>query len=259
MFFSPGVVAARAIANQVNMAAYHFITNFRTAVTPQVVKRYASKDYEGSKELLLSSTKYSYYLMLFLALPIFLEAEPLLNLWLVQIPPYSVVFLKLTIVCSLFHVFDMSFYTALYAKGQIRENALISPILGIVCFPIVYVLFTLGFSPETMAWIALFRYAILGLVVKPLLIIRIVDYTFMDILDVFVPCIKVTILSVPFPILLYYYLFEINKIGSLTFFFLLVFASMFAVGITVWRFGLDSTVRTKMVAIVVRTIKKTNK
>ena len=93
MFFAPSVVAARAISNQVNMAAYHFITNFRTAANPQIVKRYAAGDFEGSKSLLLSSTVYSYYLMLLLTLPICLVAEPLLHFWLGTVPDYTVQFL----------------------------------------------------------------------------------------------------------------------------------------------------------------------
>lgn len=55
MFFSPAVVAARAIANQVNMAANQFVQNFRTAANPQIVKRYAAGDFDGSKKLLLES------------------------------------------------------------------------------------------------------------------------------------------------------------------------------------------------------------
>lgn len=53
MFFAPAVVAARAISLQVNMAANQFVSNFRQAANPQIVKKYASGDYEGSKHLLL--------------------------------------------------------------------------------------------------------------------------------------------------------------------------------------------------------------
>ena len=63
MFFSPAVVAARAISIQVNMAANQFVNNFRTAVNPQIVKRLAAGDTQGSHSLLLTSTKYSYYLI----------------------------------------------------------------------------------------------------------------------------------------------------------------------------------------------------
>ena len=125
--------------------------------------------------------------MLLLALPIFYVAEQLLQLWLGQVPPYSVMFLRFAVVSSLFQVFDTSFYTALYAKGQIRENAFISPTVGFIAFPIIYVLFRLGFSPVCLAMINMIGYILLGLIIKPILIIRIVDYKWKDIFDVFIP------------------------------------------------------------------------
>jgi len=249
MFFSPGVVAGRAIANQVNMAAFHFITNFRTAANPQIVKRYAAKDYDGSKELLLSSTKYSYYLMLMLALPICLVAKPLLQLWLGQIPPYSVIFLQLAIVTSLFQVFDTSFYAALYAKGQIRENAIISPLVGFIAFPVMYILFKLGFSPESMAWVSMIGVALLGLLIKPLLIIRIVDYNWREIISVFIPCLEVTMASLPLPLLVYYYMGE-NHLPVMLCFIVTVAICVVSVALSSWFFGLTRDMRTKLIDVV---------
>lgn len=202
MFFSPAVVTARAISIQVNMAATQFVTNFRTAVTPQIVKKYALGDYEGSRRLLLSSTKYSYYLMLLICLPVYLLAGPLLKLWLEVLPDYTVVFVQIIIVQSLFQVFDTSFYTALYAKGRLRENALISPTLGFVQFPLIYLLFKSGCSPVVLSWANLVLYILLGLIVKPVLLVKIADYDWHAIADVFKICLRVTIMSLPFPLLL---------------------------------------------------------
>ena len=109
------------------MAANQFVTNFRQAANPQIVKKYAAGDYEGSKKLLLQSTKFSFFMMLMIALPVCVLAKPLLTLWLGLVPDYTVSFLQLVVIQSLFQVFDTSFYTALYAKGQLKENALISP------------------------------------------------------------------------------------------------------------------------------------
>lgn len=249
MFFTPSVVAARAIANQVNMAANQFISNFRTAANPQIVKRYAMEDYEGSKRLLLSSTKFSYYLMLVLSLPVCLVAEPLLNLWLGVVPDYAVIFLKLTIVTSLFQVFDTSFYTALYAKGKIRQNAMMSLSLGFCIFLIVYVMFKFGFSPVSLAWALLFLYAILGLVVKPVLIIKIVDYTWKDIFSVFIPCLKVTTIATPIPILLYF-LKDYYVSNIYIQFVVLVFVSVICVILAVWIFGISKSMRIKVSGMI---------
>lgn len=253
VFFSPAVVTARAIANQVNMAANQFVQNFRTAVNPQIVKRYAAEDYQGSKNLLLGSTKYSYYMMLALCLPICLVTEPLLKLWLGIVPDYTAVFLQLTLVTSLFQVFDTSFYTALYAKGQIRENALISPVIGFLVFPLVYLLFENGYTPVVLAWALLVCYALLGLVVKPILVIKIVGYTWKEIMNVFIPCIKVTLLSILLPLIIYSYRttwFSSEVVCSL----ILVFISVFCVLLSVWFLGINHETRKKLLLIIIRKI-----
>lgn len=253
MFFSPGVVAARAIANQVNMAAFHFITNFRTAANPQIVKRYAAGDFSGSKSLLLISTTFSYYLMLILALPICLVASPLLNVWLGKVPQYTVSFMQLTIITSLFQVFDSSFYTALYAKGRIRENALISPSVLFISFPVTYILFLMGYSPTILAVVLLVAYAVLGLVIKPLLLIKIVSYTWSDILCVFRPCLNVTVVSLILPIVLYIFREEWfpNQIMR---FISLFMSSVGSVVVSVWFLGIDKAMKTKLTETVAKKI-----
>jgi len=242
IFFSPAVVAARVISEQVNMAVSQFGQNFRIAVNPQIVKRYAAEDNENSKKLLLYSAKFSFYLMFLLGLPIILVAEPLLQLWLGQVPEYSVVFLQLIIVQNLFSVFDTSFYVALYAKGRLRENAFISPILIFTRFPITYFLFKAGFSPVVLSYAGIILWALLGLLVKPILVCKIMDYTFRDIMSVFIPCLKVCALATPIPLILSYCLSN-----GLFNFFLLIIVSVVSTLTTVFLVGVDVDMRRKVV------------
>lgn len=255
MFFNPSVVSARAIANQVNMAANQFIQNIRTAANPQIVKMYAAEDYEGSKRLLLESTKFSYFLMLILALPICLVADQLLSIWLKEVPEYTTIFLQLAIITSLFQVFDSSFYTALYAKGQIKENALTSPTLGLLIFPICYFLFSLGCSPVAMAWSMMALYAFLGLVQKPILLIKIVDYSWQDIISVFKPCILVTLLSCPIPMLCYIVRDTIFTNAWIKFIVLVVVA-VINVAVAAYFWGVNKEMREKFDDIILSKLKK---
>lgn len=248
IFFTPAVVAARAISLQVNMAANQFVSNFRQAANPQIVKKYAAGDYEGSKHLLLESTKYSYYMMYLIALPVCLLAYPLLKLWLGVVPNYTVPFLQLVIVQSLFQVFDTSFYTALYAKGRLRENALTSPTLGFMIFPITYVLFKLGYSPLVLSWTSLVVYAILGIIVKPWLIIKIVDYKCSEIWSVYRSCLVVTLVSLPVPIIIY----RLLDTSELLNFIIVGFVCLLSIGITVFFFGIDIAMRKKVVGAVMK-------
>lgn len=241
MFFSPAVVAARAISLQVNMAANQFVTNFQTASIPQIVKRYAANDYEGSKQVLLQTAKFSYFLMLVLSLPIYLVADRLLQLWLGVVPPYTVIFLQIIIIQSLFQVFDTTFYYALYAKGRLRENALISPTLLFIEFPVVYFMFRAGFSPVALSWASFVVYALLGFVVKPILITKIVKYKWQDVISVYIPCLKVTIASLPLPLVVYYYLH--NNHNYILSFLIIVIVSTFAVICSSWYYGIDKQMR----------------
>lgn len=239
LFFAPAVVTARSISLQVNSVANQFVQNFRTAANPQIVKRYGAGDLSGSKSLLLESTKFSYYLMLLISLPLFLLADPLLHLWLVEVPEYTVIFLQIVIVQSLFQVFDTSFYTALYAKGRIKENAMLSPLVVFLCFPVVYILFKMGYPPVALSWAYLVGYAILGMIIKPLLLHKIVDYSWKELLKVYWVCFIVTIMAFPVPLFLYY---KMDK-SYLTNDIIIFIVSLITVTISVWTLGLTQNMR----------------
>ena len=246
LFFAPAVVTARSISLQVNNVATQFVGNFRTAANPQIVKRYAAGDLEGSKSLLLESTRFSYYLMLIIALPLCLLAKPLLNIWLVEVPDYTVAFLQIVIVQSLFQVFDTSFYTALYAIGRIRENAIISPATSFLCFPIVYLLFKSGASPLALSWSYLVCYAVLGLIIKPVLLNKICDYNWWEILQVFWICFLVTIVAIPAPLALYHFI-GVETIANSA---IVLLVSLLSVGIAVWCLGLTKSMRDRLLEAV---------
>lgn len=251
MFFNPSIVAARVISVQVNMAAMQFIQNFRTAVNPQIIKKYAAMDYDGSKNLMLNSTKFSFYLMLLLGLPIFILAEPLLHIWLGQVPEYSVIFLKLIIIQSLFSVFDRSFIVAIQAKGRLKENALVSPTIGMVKFLIIYFLFKAGFSPIALSYAGIISSLIIGMIAKPIILCRIVKYSFQDIARLFMECIRVAAIAIPIPILVNHFL---NK-GLISFAIICVI-SVICVLTTVFFAGIDSGMRSKIVELSKSRIQK---
>lgn len=242
IFFNPGVVTARAIANQVNNAANQLTQNFRNAANPQIVKRLAQDDFEGSKRLLLISTKVSFYLMLFICIPICFEADLLLRLWLGIIPEYSVVFLRLTIITTLIQTFSQSFYTALYAKGKIRENALLTSIIGFATILVIYILFKAGFSPIALAWTILVEESILALLVKPMLVVKIAGYKWIDMWNVFSPCCKVFLLSSSVPLIAYITLLQFETTEYFKF-AIIIFSSTSSSLYFVWHIGLDVETR----------------
>lgn len=244
MFFSSSIVVARTLSIQVSMSAMQFVTNFRTAVNPQIVKKYAHQDYEGSRKLLLESTKYSFFLMYLLGLPILLLAGPLLQIWLDVVPDYSIPFLQIIVVQSLFSVFDASLYTALYAKGDLKLNAMISPIIMALQFPVVYILFKNDFSPLALSWSGLVVAFILGCVAKPLIVHKVANYPYKEIFHVFKKCALVVICSAPF---ITYISFIIKgMLGLVGHFIITIMVSSIIIIITVYVLGLDNNTRNKI-------------
>ena len=256
-FFAPAIVTARSVALQVYNAANLFVTNFRTAANPQIVKQLASGDIEGSHNLLLQSTQFSYYLMLIICLPTCLLAAPLLNLWLVEVPVYTVPFLQLAVIQSLFQVFDTSFYTALYAVGRIKENALISPMISLLSFPVVFVLFKMGASPLALSWVSLIVFALAGFLIKPILIVKIANYSWKDILSTIYICLLVTLLAVPIPVIAYLCLdVEYNLLHAAV----VLVLCLVCVMASVWFLGLTKNIKDMLKTVIkANIIKITNK
>ncbi len=250
-FFSPAVAASRSIADQVNNAVNQFINNFRTAANPQIIKRYAVKDYEGSKRLLLKSTCFSYYLMLLISIPVILLSAPLINLWLGQTPEFVVPFLQWSMVQGLFSVFDSSFYVPLYAKGRLKENALLAPGIDLVCLIAVYIAFKNGCPPLVICYAYVAMAFIEGLIEKPLLLCWIANYNIREIAQVYLRCFLVTLIAVPVPCYLAYKVDTFQLVN----FLLVCVVSSIAILITAWFIGMKAADRDMVKNIIMNKIR----
>lgn len=235
MFFSPAVVTVRTLALKINSTVNQFVGSFRTAVNPQIVKRYAAGDFEGSKKLALESTKYTYYLMLIIVLPLFLLTEFALKIWLGEVPDSLVPFVRIALVQGIFQAFDTSLYVPIYAKGRIKENAIICPLFDSLQLPVVYILFKLGAPAIALAWVELFACVVLGIVIKPILVHLIARYNYWEIVKMLAQCLLVTILSCVVPVGVWLVLNPNSIIG----FVLIGLSCMVSLGTVIWFVGLD--------------------
>lgn len=148
LFFGVALNAARGVAEQLNQAITTFVNNFMTAMNPQITKSYAAGDFEYMNKLLAKGAKYATLLFWFVALTVFIEAETILNIWLVEIPPYAPLFLRLTIVISIFQSLSNTLYIAMLATGDIKKYQIVMGSLYVGSFLLCYVFFKYGFGPE---------------------------------------------------------------------------------------------------------------
>ena len=140
LFFGPAVNAARGIAVQVQSAVTQFFTNFQTAVKPQIMKSWAQGDLGYMHRLVLSSSRYSFYLMLLVSLPILFETEYILRLWLGQVPTHTVNFVRIMILVGMNYTLAGPTISAIHATGDIRKFQLIEGSMLLTVVPVTYVL-----------------------------------------------------------------------------------------------------------------------
>lgn len=155
LFGGPVVNAARAIANQVLHAVNSFVENFMVALRPQITKSYASGDWDYMTTLIEKGSRYSFYMMLLLCLPIFLNTDYLLHLWLKVVPDHTVLFVQLTLLFSMIESISGTLITAQLATGNIRNYQLVVGSFQILNIPISYILLKMGGVPETILYVAI--------------------------------------------------------------------------------------------------------
>ena len=148
IFFGVAVNAARGIAVSVDNIVNQFVGNFMTAINPQITKSYASGDLDRMHKLVCRGAKFSYYCMFLLALPIILGAEQILDLWLVDVPKYTVLFVQLILLMSLCDCIGRTGYTACMATGRLKKYSLVIGSIGIFEFPLAWIAFSLGAQPQ---------------------------------------------------------------------------------------------------------------
>lgn len=155
IFFGPAINAARGLAFQANNAISSLVNNFQTAVNPQIVKSYATGDYQYFESLIFRSTKFSFFLLLICVAPILVETEYILTLWLKIVPEYSVIFFRLILIGSLLDSFSNPLTMASSASGRIKLYQACVGGLTLLNIPLAYVALKMGFSATSVFIIAI--------------------------------------------------------------------------------------------------------
>ena len=256
MFFSPAIVASRAISLQVNNVARQFMDSFRSASNPQIIKKYSSGDHDGSKQMLLETTKYCFFLMLLTCLPTFLLSYQLLYVWLGQVPVYADIFVELIVIQSLVQTFNTGFYTAIYAKGRMRENALSAPLILFSAFPFIYVLFKIGASPVALSYAYIISYAVQAFIQKPLILVKFIDYKWSDFNPLYWSCLKVTLAACVIPVFFRYGLINHLTSNNYIVFFSVGTISVLSTFMAIWFVGLDKEKRTVLLSLLRKKLKR---
>lgn len=195
-FFGPIVNAARGVAMQVNTGVTGLVNSILTPVRPQVVQSYARNEMERVMNLTYTISKFSLFFLLLICLPLCLEIDFVLSIWLGDnIPEHTQTFIIIILLTSAILIPMSSQAALVHASGKMRNYQVIGSTVKVLSVPIAFFLMKIGYAPE-WALIMVLLFDAIGLIVgmfiiRTLMPFHIKEYT----LKVFVPVIPVAILS----------------------------------------------------------------
>lgn len=246
VFFGPVVNAARAVAYQVQGAVTQFNNNFITAVRPQIIKLYAQGEIKEMFNLVYLSSNFSFYLMWLIILPLCLEADYVLSLWLGEYPDHSVSFLILVLILCLIQTLKTPRTIVLHATGKLFLANVVVGTLLCCAFPLAYVFLKAGGEPESVFWAANIT-MLLSEFISVFIVRKYVEYNIADyLLNVHFRCAVVIAVSIVIPYLVY------NKFMEPSFLRLLITCCITTISIiaTVWVIGMNNDMRQKVVSFI---------
>lgn len=141
------VNAAMGIAGQVQSAVTSFVSGFQTAMSPQLVKLYAAGEIQQMNTLINMTSRLSFCLIFLFGMPAIVYCRQALDLWLVEVPEFTLQFSQLMIAFSMIEALSAPIFFSVQATGKIKYYQILISLLLLLNLPFTYVMLKIGYSP----------------------------------------------------------------------------------------------------------------
>lgn len=150
VFFGTLINAAQGIAIQISNAIEMFSSNFMKALNPQIIKSYAIQNTNNVIYLSSAGTRFAFYLLLLLSVPIFYNIDYILGIWLTVIPEWTNIFVRLILCSMLIDTFSRTLITIIQASGKISKYQIGVSLIIFMNFPLSYICLKCKFPPSSI-------------------------------------------------------------------------------------------------------------
>lgn len=206
VFFGPAVNAARAVSVQVQNAIMQFSMNFQMALNPQITKSYATGQIEEMHKLMIRSSKFTFFLLFILCLPVFVETPVILELWLKNVPDYTVVFLRIIIITMIIDATANPLMISASATGRVKRYQTIIGGILLTILPISYIVLKLGAAPWSVFLVHLavciVAYITRLIIIRPMIQLSISRF----VKEVVLRCLFVASCAIVIPVVMHIYI-----------------------------------------------------
>lgn len=251
IFFGPIINAARGIGGQVNNAVTNLVINFQIAINPPITKAYASAGIFSQNKLVFFSTKLSFFLIFIFSLPLILNANIILGLWLKKVPENTVLFVNLGLINIMIGSISGPLQILAQATGRVKYYQIIVSSILLMDLPIAYLILWLGYSIEAVLWSTIVI-SVIALIARLYILKFLVSFSISAFLnEVINPILKVLFFSSILPIICSFY-FELVWVR----FFLIIFSGIISTIFFVWFFGTTKSERENIILFANQIIKR---
>lgn len=160
IFFGPVINTAKGIADRIASLVQSFSSNFYMAVSPQIIKNYASGERDRMLSLVINSSRFSFFLLLLLVFPSISVVDPLLHIWLKEgdVSDAMVVFSRLTLLYCLVVSLEQPITQMIRATGRIRRYQISVGVVTLSYLPLAALGLWLGLPAQSTMWILIAIY-----------------------------------------------------------------------------------------------------
>lgn len=245
IFFGPVVNAAYGLSSMIQGLILSFVSNFQMALNPQIVKNYAKEDYKSYLNLIYVGSKFSFFGLLIILVPIYFNLEFLLRLWLNDLPEYTLVFTKLSFLYILIESISNMLDYGVQATSKIKFFKII---LGVVLFlsvPIIWYLFK-EYKNPSLVYVAFISVAFVTYFIRILFLEQIVNFKILDFFK------KVLLRQLLVSLIIFIYFYYMPPKDIVTFYELVKTSFYYSsiVFIVIFFFGLSKNERSLMLRYV---------
>lgn len=246
MFFGVLINAANGIAMQVFFAVTSFVNNILFAMNPQIIKSYASGDRFNMYKLVFMGSRVATILFICLAIPIIIETPYILGIWLVEVPQYAAIFIRLILITAVIDTITVPLVTVMHATGKVKEFQIIVEGTQMMTLPTVYLMFKFFDYPPYMALVVGVIFAIICMFLRIAVLHKIAQ---LQVGEFIKSCIFRVVIVAVVALLLPYWVYIVLPINILSF-TLVVVVSIISTLVSGYYIGLNKNERMVVLAKV---------
>ena len=153
IFFNTVMNASRGLADTVSFTINQFISGFLIAANPQLIKYYGAGNVERFTKLIFNVSQYTIFLMAIFCVPVLLEIDYVLKLWLTEVPQYTSAFIKIGAICSIVTYSNSMVDAGIVATGRVKEMNLYAIPIYFINLPLVYLVLKFEWYPPLVYFV----------------------------------------------------------------------------------------------------------